>query len=311
MVFEIQLTLPGRQARVIPDPGLQLIKEGAGKGLPDSRQSGNALFHPPGGFEHISGLTAAAVTVSVRDKNIVVDFLLLITLPSADQRIRMKHAIVGGKEILNRLANAKSSNQMGQDFCSVNAPPQESIVGHLIELVPGQLGGHKILNPADLHDLRQCAGIAEYVRKPEDPIIHAEFFPKESLAVKELADQAFTARQIGIRLDPHAALGLPASFLHFFPDSFHQFRMPFLHELVQLGLAGHEAVIRILVHQLQHRRKGPAGLFPGLGYSPPPGHIDMRVPYAGGDHLVLSRQLLIQMLPDIASCFPKAFIIII
>ena len=72
---------------------------------------------------------------------------------------------------------------MSQYLCPVDPFPQKRVVRNLVELVPGQLRRHEIIDPAFLHDLRQRTGIAEYVRQPQDPAVHAEFLHEKPFAV--------------------------------------------------------------------------------------------------------------------------------
>src|SRR5699024_7319642 len=59
---------------------------------------------------------------------------------------------------------------------------------------------------------------------------------------------------------------------------------------------GHEFVIGVLVHELQDGGEGTGRFFPGLGNGPPPGYVDVGVADAGGNHLVVARQLRIDFL---------------
>ena len=300
MVFEVQLAFPQGQAAVVLHPLAKLVKIGAGKGLTHPGKAGHAVFHSVGGFQHGAGRAAAAVAVAVGDQNVVVDVLILVALPAADDSIGMKHAVVGGEEaLLFVLPNAQRGDQMGQNLRTVDAAPAEGVVGHLVKLVPGQLGGHEVFDAAFLHDLGQGSGIAKHVRQPEDAVFHAEFVPEEALAVEELPHQTFAAGQVAVRFYPHAAFRLPAALPHPLLQARVQLGIALLEEGVQLGLAGHEAVVGIFVHQLEHRGKAAGDLFPGLGHRPPPGHVDVGVADAGGDNVIMAAQLLVEMLLQI------------
>ena len=211
----------------------------------------------------------------------------------------MEHSVVGGEEaLLFILPNAQRGDQMGQNLRTVDAAPAEGVVGHLVKLVPGQLGGHEVFDAAFLHDLGQGSGIAEHVRQPEDAVFHAEFVPEEALAVEELPHQTFAAGQVAVRFYPHAALRLPAALPHPLLQARVQLGIALFEEGVQLRLAGHEAVVGIFVHQLEHRGKAAGDLFPGLGHRPP-GYVDVGVADAGGDNVVVAAQLLVEMLLQI------------
>ncbi len=157
MILKIQLTFPGGQAPVILYTLAELVKIGTHERLAYLWQACQALLHPPACFKHCPGRAAAAVSISVGYKEVIVDVLLLIALPAAHQGIRVQVAVVGGKEIGFRLAHAQGGDQVRQYFGTVNTAPLEGIVGMLVKLVPGQLGGHKIVYAAQLHDLRHRA----------------------------------------------------------------------------------------------------------------------------------------------------------
>ncbi len=189
MVLEIQLTLPDRKPPIVLHSFLQFVKIGSGKLLPYRGNALHALLHTDGGLQHFSGRAAAAVAVAVRDQNVVVDILVLVAHPAAHNGIGMQHPVVGGEEIGHRLSYPQSGDQVGQNLRPVDAPPHHGIVGHLVELVPCQLRGHKVINTAFFHDLRQRSRVSEHVRQPKNPVVHAELFFKEALSVHELAHQ--------------------------------------------------------------------------------------------------------------------------
>ena len=66
--------------------------------------------------------------------------------------------------------------EVGQHLSAVNALPVEGIVGHLIKLVPVDLGCHKIRQSAFFHNLRKRCGISEYIRKPENTVFFSKLF---------------------------------------------------------------------------------------------------------------------------------------
>ena len=216
----------------------------------------------------------------------------------------MQHAVVSGEEaFLGILADAQGGDQVGQNLGSVDAAPHEGVVGDLVDLVPGQLGGHEVVHTGLLHDLGQSAGVAEHVGQPQDPVVHAEFFLEELLAVHELADQGFTGGQVAVGFQPHAAFGLPAAFFDLLLDLVHQLGVALLQEVVQHGLRRHELVVGVLLHQLQNGGEGADDLFTGLGNGPPPCHVDVGVTDAGGDDIVIAAHLVIQVLADVGNGF--------
>ena len=122
----------------------------------------------------------------------------------------MQHAIIGRKVIFDRLAHAKGRDQVCQHLCSIDSAPHHRIVRHFIELVPCQFGCHKIIDSAFFHDLRQCPGISEHIRQPEDTVVHAKFLFEKAFAMHKLTDEGFSRCQIAVCLNPHTAFRLPA-----------------------------------------------------------------------------------------------------
>ena len=300
VVLEVEFAFPGFQAAVILDPLIQFVKVDPSGLLADLGNAADALLHTDGGLQHLAGGAAAAVTVTVGNQDVVVDLFILVALPAAHDGVGMEHSVVGGEEaLLGVLTNAKGGDQVGQHFASVDAPPNEGVVGNLVELVPGKLSGHKVINAGLLHDLGQCAGVAEHVREPQNLIVGAELLFEEPLAVEELPDQGFAGGQVAVCFQPHAALGLPAAFGHPGLNLLKELGIALLQEVVQNRLAGHELVAGELLHELQDGGKGADNLLPGLGNGPPPGHVDMGVADAGGNHVVPAAHLLIQVLRDV------------
>ncbi|MNC44374.1 hypothetical protein D3C75_932770 [compost metagenome] len=148
-----------------------------------------------------------------------------------------------------------------------------------------QFNGTEILNPAALHDLRQVPGIAEHIRQPQHFVVYAEFFLEEALAVHRLADQAFTAGEVRIRLNPHGAFGNDSAVLHRLFDARIQLRIQRLDQLEQIRLALRVSIFRIFVHERQLIGHGPCNLTLRLRNRPQPGYIQV-----GLSHKVQSRR---------------------
>ena len=95
-------------------------------------------------------------------------------------------------------------------------------------------------------------------------------------AVENLAHQRFARRQHRVRLEPHAALGLPPAFADPLLYLFKSLRGRLLDKCIQLRLGQHKAVLRIAVHQAQRRVHAADGLLAGLPQRPLPRHVDVR-----------------------------------
>ena len=300
VVLKVELALPGFQTAVVLHARIQLVEIGPGRGLADHGDARDTLFHALGGLQHLPGGTAAAVAVAVADQDVVVDLLILVALPAAHDGTGVEHAVVGGEEALLRiLVDAGGGNQVGQNLGAVDAPPDEGVVGDAVDLIPGQLGGHEVVDAGLAHDLGQGTGVAKDIGQPQDLVVLAEFLPEEPLAVEELTDQALAGGQIAVGLQPHAAFRLPAALGNALLDLLVELGIALLQEVVEHGLAGHELVVGELLHELEHRGEGADHLLPGLGYGPPPGHVDVGVADAGGDDTVVAAHLLVELLLQI------------
>ena len=300
MILKIELAFPRFQTAVVLYALVQLIKEGTRGLLPHLRQAANALFHALGGLEHLTRRAAAAVAVAVGDQNIVVDLFILIALPRAHDGIGMQIAVVSRKEaLLGILTDAERRDEMREHLGAVDALPEEGVIRDAVDLVPRELGGHEIVHAGLFHDLRQCAGIAEHIRQPQDFIILAEFLAEEALAVQELAHERLAGGQVAVGLEPHAALDLPAALRDALLDLFVHLRIALLEEIVQNRLAGHELIAGKLVHELEHRCKGAHDLFAGLRDRPPPRHVDVRMADTGGDDVARAAHFFIEIFRDI------------
>ena len=108
-------------------------------------------------------------------------------------------------------------------------------------------------------------------------VLNAEFVAEEALTQQELPDQRLAARQVGVCLDPHAALRLPAALGDVFPHLLVDLRRILLDEVIQLRLRGHEQIIRVVFQQAECRRKGARRLVPCNMVGPLPRHVDVRM----------------------------------
>ena len=80
-------------------------------------------------------------------------------------------------------------NEMRQYLGAVNSFPQKRIIRHLVAFIPADLCRHEIIDAAFLHDLRKCCRITEYIRQPQDLVVHTEFLFEKSRAIEELTYQ--------------------------------------------------------------------------------------------------------------------------
>ena len=189
MVLKVQLALPHGKPSVVLHPLLELVEEYPCKLLAHHGNALHTLLHTDGSLQHFPGRAAASVPVAVGDQNVIVDILVLVAHPASNNGVRVQHAIVGGEEIGHRLSHAQGGDQVGEDFRSVDTPPHHSVIGYLVELIPGQLCGHKIVNAALLHNLGKSACVSKHVGQPQNAVVHAEFFFEEPFSVHKLPYQ--------------------------------------------------------------------------------------------------------------------------
>ncbi len=309
MVFKVQLARPLRQILASGNALFQILEEVQRESLAHGGAAGHRALHAAGVFDHPVGASAAAVAVAVGHDVMVVQPLLLETLPAALDLVRFEHGVIGGEEgqivvalIVVLAAVFAGGRKVGEHLASVDALPREGIIRRAVEFRPGQLAGHEVVDAALFQNLRQRGGIAEHVGQPQDAAAAAELGLKEFVAVQELPDQRLAAGQVAVGLDPHAALGLPLAALHGFPDALEQLRLILLDELIQLRLRGHELELGILLHQAQHRGEGAHGLMARLIQIPQPRHVDMGVADAVRDGLRLAafQRLIVVVLQIVA-----------
>ena len=156
VILEVKLSFPHRKPFISGHSPVKLFKIFSRKFLAYLRNTLDSLLHPLGCLQHISCRAAAAVAISVADKDIIVYLLVLISVPSAHDRIRVEHTVVCGKEVVLALTHTQSRDQMCQDLTSVDSAPHHSVIRNLIDLIPCQFCSHKILDSTALHDLRKC-----------------------------------------------------------------------------------------------------------------------------------------------------------
>ena len=288
VIFKVEFSGPHRQVAVVLHPLFQLFKVLAGTALAHRGDALDALFHPASGFQHLPGGAAAAIAIAIRNQDVIVHLFILIALPAAHNGVRVQHPVIGGDKPLGALAHAQGGDKVGQHLGTVDTLPHHSVVRHHVELVPGELGGHKVVNAALFHNLGQGAGIAEHVRQPQHPVVPAKLLLKEPLAIEELTHQAFSAGEVAVGFQPHTAFRLPAAFGHPLLNLDIQLRIPLFQEAVEHRLAGHELVFRILLHELEHRCEAASHLFTGLGHGPPPGHVNVGVANTAGDDVLIA-----------------------
>ena len=82
-----------------------------------------------------------------------------------------------------------------------------------VSLIPRDFLSHKEIYTGFEEDLRECRGVAEYIREPEIADLLPKLLPKVVFPVKTLAHQRLTTGDIHIRFHPHGTLEFPRTLL--------------------------------------------------------------------------------------------------
>ena len=265
-----QVKLPVVDVVHLPLP----LKEAQGAFHP---QAGRALkiLAAAGNFKHFPGGAAAPVPVA-EGVHQPVDALLLnaVILPPGDEI----PGVQGGVVLLENV---------GQHPAAVQPLPPEHVVGEGLGLriLPQQLLRGEVWYLALAQDLRQRGAEAEGVRHPGHAAVRAQVLPEPTFPPDDLPDQALAGGNVGVRLDPHGALGQERTLrrlVHHPPEYLGVQRAQILDDG---RLAHEEAVLRVLLHQRQLVAVGAGRLAHGFLHRPQPGHVQVGL----AEHSVLRR----------------------
>ncbi len=202
-----------------------------------------------GGFEHLAGRAPASITPAEEIERTVGPIVVLEVLDSPPELADAHVPAVG-----------VSGREVGEDPGTVDALPEEAVMGKDVVLVPGELLGEEPPDAALLHDLGQRGRIAEHVGQPHIVGLDSQFIEVEAFAVDDLADQRFARRNIAVGFDPHASGRLEPAFgdpgFHPLP----KLGIVVAHPGEVLGLGDREPVLGIPIHELEHRAEGAGTL---------------------------------------------------
>src|SRR5690348_9748364 len=146
--------------------------------------------------------------------------------------------------------------EVGEYAAAVGRLPPKELVRKHRRIVPGELLCYEGIEPGFAIDLRQLPGVTKAIRIPAYLHIHTEFVLEKPLADEDLTNHGFTVRHVEVRLDPHAAHQLPASFTDALLNLGKLSRIfvtePFVvaHTRLGIGKSG------VFVHELQGGAKG-------------------------------------------------------
>ena len=250
VIFQIQLTIPGWYMAVCRRNSLLKIFEIIiGRSRNYFRKSWHSL-QMASHLQHITVHSAASVSVSVSQKQILIDLFIMVKIPYPFYRCRIDKPIIC---ITTIIAKSRSAHKVRQYFRTIHSNPAESIVRHMIILVPANLDRHKAFNTGTLQDLRQGPAVTKYIRKPENIGCYAKLFFEKALTIKDLAYQSLTGRNITIRLYPHSSVWFPVTGFYGFLYPFINIRIIRLNIIIKLWLGLDKGKLRILLHQSAHR----------------------------------------------------------
>ena len=281
VVLQIKFAVPGGHMAVGCCNGLLEILKVIVSGSRGYAGKTRHCFQMTAHLQHVTVDSAASVSVSVSQKQILVDLFVMVEIPLALDRYGIDDAVIGVAAVVG---DGRCAHEMSQHLGAVHADPAEGIVRHMVVLVPADLDRHEIVDAGTLQDLGQGPAVAEHIRKPEYVGGRAEFFLEETLAVQDLTHQSLTGGNVTVGLNPHGAVGLPVAGFHSLLNPLVDVRIVGLDVIVKLGLGLDKSKFRVLLHQGTHRREGAGSLFSGVLQLPEPGHVDMGMAHSMNGH---------------------------
>jgi len=159
----------------------------------------------------------------------------------------------------------------------VDALPPEGVVREPVDGVPRELLGQEPPEAGQLHDLRQCGGVAEGVRQPDLRAVDAELLEEPLLAVQELPHHRLAADHVRVGLHPHATDRDQPAGPHVLGCALEQHAMVLLEPGPLLGARHrvHQLVTR--VDQVDRVGDRARDLADSLADRPQPGRVDVGV----------------------------------
>ena len=231
VIFQIQLAIPGWYMTVCRRNGLLKIFEIIiGRSRNYFRKSWHSL-QMASHLQHITVHSAASVSVSVSQEKILIDLFIMVKIPGTFYRCWIDNTIICIAAVIRKCRN---THKMSQNFRTIHSNPAESIVRHMIILVPANLNGHKIVNSGTLQDLRQCPAVTKYIGKPKNIGRYAELFFEKALSVQDLTYQSLTGRNVAVSFHPHRSVWFPVSGFYSFFDPLIDVRIIRLNIIIKL-----------------------------------------------------------------------------
>ncbi len=241
MPLQIQLSVPNRNLSCFLFSQAEKL---ANKSLCYPGNTG-AVTGAAGELQMMPARPASPIPLS-KGKEPVIAAVLLAKVTRPEQQLL-------GKQLgVHRVGRQKMREHPG----TVDSLPFKGMVGKGVGFTPGHLLGHEIFDTAFTHQLRQDGAETEGIGQPEIVHLYSEFFLKEALSVVDLANQRFPGGDVAVRLHPHGSQGFPAACFDRLLDLREELGVTLLDQLIQLGLAGGEPVLRILLHTAKRRGKG-------------------------------------------------------
>ena len=281
VVLQIKFSIPGWYMTVGFGNGLlEIFKVVVSFSRSYSRKTRHR-FQMTAHLQHVTIDSAAAVSVSISQKKLLIDLFVMIKIPFSLDRYRIDHTIIG---ISAAVRNSRRTHEMSQDLGTIHSDPAEGVMRHVVVLVPADLDGHEIVNAGTFQDLGQCPAVAEYIRKPEHIGNCTKFLLEETLTIQDLTYQSLTGRDVAVCFHPHGTVWLPVAGSYRFPDPLINVRIVGFDIIIKLRLRLDKGKLRILLHQRTHGRKCTGCFFSGVFQLPQPGYVDVGMTYGVNGH---------------------------
>jgi len=90
------------------------------------------------------------------------------------------------------------------NLCSILTLPPETSQREIVELIPRDLLGEKVVATGQSCELRDLSVVTERIGKPESATVGTESRFEVTLTEEELTNERFSRREQLIRFDPHS-----------------------------------------------------------------------------------------------------------
>ena len=260
MALEIQFAAVNREPRLFA-----LFKKVRRRFITHFRYALEILF-PANLFIVVARRASSAVSISERQKELARSVAIHAVMPALCKRFRIDERLI-------------EHMQIARDFRPIHAAPAKSMMREFLSVVIGPenfLRGQTTHAEAD-DNLRQRRRIAERIGQPDDFALHSQFFLEIVQPIQQLTNNRLAAREVRIRLHPHAALGDPLPTANSRANFLKQFGIVFAAHLIQHALALQKQRLRIFLQKPQLLGERARRFAPRFGRRPQPRHVKVRI----------------------------------